>query len=92
MSKELNNKIALEGVDRCDCGCKYWENDRCVDCTATIGYSLTTQINEKIEEVVDLKWEVNHCMGGTGAVDDARAELRALRARKQKFNRSLVTA
>jgi hypothetical protein len=26
------NVIALEGADRCDCGCKYWENDRCIDC------------------------------------------------------------
>lgn len=26
------NLVALEGVDRCYCGCKYWENDRCVDC------------------------------------------------------------
>lgn len=28
----LNNEIALEGCDRCACGCKYWENDECVDC------------------------------------------------------------
>jgi hypothetical protein len=27
-----NNSYAEEGVDRCDCGCKYWESDRCVDC------------------------------------------------------------
>ena len=26
------NVIALEGATRCDCGSKYWENDRCVDC------------------------------------------------------------
>lgn len=26
------NVIAKEGVDRCFCGCKYWENDKCVDC------------------------------------------------------------
>lgn len=26
------NVKAQEGVDRCLCGCKYWENDRCVDC------------------------------------------------------------
>ena len=23
---------ADEGITRCDCGCKYWENDRCIDC------------------------------------------------------------
>lgn len=28
----LGNTMALEGVDRCACGCKYWENDRCCDC------------------------------------------------------------
>jgi hypothetical protein len=26
------NVIAEEGCTRCACGCKYWENDRCVDC------------------------------------------------------------
>lgn len=24
-----------EGVDRCYCGCKYWEDDRCIDCGGT---------------------------------------------------------
>lgn len=28
------NVLAREGVDHCDCGCKYWEKDRCVDCGA----------------------------------------------------------
>lgn len=26
------NAVAQEGCDRCACGCKYWENDRCIDC------------------------------------------------------------
>jgi hypothetical protein len=26
------NVTATEGCSRCDCGCKYWENDRCIDC------------------------------------------------------------
>ena len=26
------NRTAREGFDRCTCGCKYWEFDRCVDC------------------------------------------------------------
>ena len=21
-----------DGVDRCDCGCKYWRDGRCIDC------------------------------------------------------------
>lgn len=32
VADRLGNKIAREGCDRCYCGCKYWENDRCVDC------------------------------------------------------------
>lgn len=28
----LGNLRAVEGCTRCGCGCKYWENDRCVDC------------------------------------------------------------
>lgn len=26
------NVIAEEGCTRCECGCKYWENDVCVSC------------------------------------------------------------
>jgi len=28
----LGNRYAEEGLDRCACGSKYWEGDRCVDC------------------------------------------------------------
>ena len=28
----VHNKQARSGLDRCDCGNKYWENDRCIDC------------------------------------------------------------
>ena len=28
----LGNVEAREGQDRCACGCKYWEHDRCIDC------------------------------------------------------------
>lgn len=31
---DLGNKTAEEGCDRCDCGCKYWEKDICIDCGA----------------------------------------------------------
>jgi len=24
--------VAREGQDRCACGCKYWEHDKCIDC------------------------------------------------------------
>lgn len=29
---DLGNTEAREGSDRCWCGCKYWERDRCIDC------------------------------------------------------------
>lgn len=29
------NAVRQEGRDRCWCGCKYWENDRCIDCGGT---------------------------------------------------------
>jgi len=32
MPHEPGNTIAREGYDRCDCGCKYWEQDKCIDC------------------------------------------------------------
>jgi hypothetical protein len=35
---KFENKIAQEGVDRCFCGCKYWENDHCVDCGESITF------------------------------------------------------
>lgn len=28
----LGNYAAENGVDCCPCGCKYWANDRCIDC------------------------------------------------------------
>ena len=31
----LGNVVRDSGCDRCPCGCKYWENDRCVDCGGT---------------------------------------------------------
>jgi hypothetical protein len=35
-ARDLNNRVRLEGCDRClNCGCKYWENDHCIDCGGT---------------------------------------------------------
>lgn len=31
-ARDLNNQKAVDGCDVCDCGCKYWKNDRCTDC------------------------------------------------------------
>ena len=29
---EHGNFVAQEGCTRCECGCKYWEHDKCIDC------------------------------------------------------------
>ena len=48
MPDRLGNFEAQEGCDRCFCGCKYWENDKCVDCG--------THINEvRNAELMDMK-------------------------------------
>lgn len=31
---QLGNYMAIEGVDRCECGSKHWLNDACTDCHA----------------------------------------------------------
>lgn len=33
---DLKNTFAREGCDQCYCGCKYWENDKCIDCGTMI--------------------------------------------------------
>jgi hypothetical protein len=33
---QYGNRIAREGCSRCWCGCKYWEQDRCADCSTPI--------------------------------------------------------
>lgn len=43
--RPLNNTVAREGCDFCYCGCKYWENDRCIDCG-----TLVTDIPENVRD------------------------------------------
>lgn len=42
------NRVAREGVDRCPCGCKYWEHDRCVDCGAEVELTIRTADGHEI--------------------------------------------
>lgn len=35
------NVAAQDGIDRCACGCKYWEHDRCVDCGDTVDHAVS---------------------------------------------------
>jgi hypothetical protein len=54
MADRLGNTIAQEGCDRCFCGCKYWENDMCVDCGTHINTVLQSPDNpNKAEPPVD---------------------------------------
>ncbi len=39
--RKHNNRVAREGLDRCVCGCKYWESDRCIDCDAYVNQDMT---------------------------------------------------
>lgn len=41
------NKVAREGCDRCFCGCKYWEKDRCVDCNTHISEVKDTNEHQR---------------------------------------------
>jgi len=36
MTDKHDNTLAREGYDRCSCGCKYWEHDRCIDCNTHV--------------------------------------------------------
>jgi hypothetical protein len=53
---DLGNKVALEGCTRCDCGCKYWENDRCVDCGSHVE-SIALNADQILAAVpTDYRW------------------------------------
>ena len=44
------NEHAKAGADLCVCGCKYWENDRCIDCNLSIHFLRLSQISESMTE------------------------------------------
>lgn len=49
------NQIAINGEHRCYCGCKYWHNDRCIDCNARVIDALDAEV------IVYLAGEVTTC-------------------------------
>jgi DNA-directed RNA polymerase subunit N (RpoN/RPB10) len=55
----LGNKIALEGCDRCYCGCKYWENDKCIDCGTHI--TDTHQVHQVQEGTINPRYRCVGC-------------------------------
>ena len=50
-SDHHGNVEAREGCDRCYCGCKYWEFDRCVDCATHIDQVICPGSDR-----LELKW------------------------------------
>ena len=46
---KLGNVEAQEGCDRCSCGCKYWENDRCIDCGKSVEKAVNRLIGTRCE-------------------------------------------
>jgi len=54
MSDWHGNEIAEEGCDRCFCGCKYWEMDRCIDCKTHV--SVAKQL-EALPEGTNIQWD-----------------------------------
>ena len=43
------NTHAKDGLDRCQCGCKYWEHDRCIDCGTYIRAALVLDVKDAKE-------------------------------------------
>jgi len=52
------NINAVEGVDRCQCGCKYWENDKCVSCGTLIEIVKIRQIANESRFLLDMNMNV----------------------------------
>jgi hypothetical protein len=48
------NHLALEGVTRCYCGSKYWEDDLCVDCGARP--DLEAEAVRLLEQTIGADW------------------------------------
>jgi len=44
------NRLAKDGYDRCECGCKYWEHDRCIDCGTYIRSALVLDVTDAQED------------------------------------------
>ena len=64
----LGNLIAREGRDRCGCGAKYWEHDRCVDCGTHVRFAVQPELPDTTNPIIALVREddVEHDPWGTG--------------------------
>jgi len=52
------NINAREGMDRCQCGCKYWEDDRCIDCGTLIEIVKIRQLANQARFMNEVKLNV----------------------------------
>jgi hypothetical protein len=61
------NLIAREGADRCGCGAKYWEQDKCVDCGTHVRHALKPELPVTENPIIALVREddVEHDPFGT---------------------------
>jgi len=71
MADKHGNAIAKEGCDRCTCGSKYWEYDRCVDCNKHVSEIKLAKAQDLLRRL--LVWDTE-VFGGSGAPvwDDVR--------------------
>lgn len=61
------NVVAEEGCTRCACGCKYWENDLCVDCGSS------PVIVSDFDHLFDIfKTDLEHNMAGNKTIEDLK--------------------
>ena len=59
-----SNAIAKEGCDRCTCGCKYWEHDKCIDCGKHVDSIMRAKAEDLLRRL--LVWETS-VFGGSEA-------------------------
>ena len=52
------NINAVEGVDLCVCGCKYWENDKCIDCGLLIEQVKNRRMAERGRYMLEVSLNV----------------------------------
>ena len=67
----MNTKhTPIDGVTRCECGCKYWEQDRCADCGDRA--IVTPEVAAMTANVI-AAWEQSH----TGTPQNRRSARRS---------------
>ena len=74
MDSGSTNKFATSGLERCGCGCKYWENDRCVDCDRLNPRAAEPRLKSRLEILWNhalLHWPAKYRNALEAAMDEA---------------------